>query len=96
MAAFAYVLPPVSGALAYLLGSSPRVRFHGSQAVVIGVVWPVLLYLASALSSGITQIVFLLGVIVCLGAFVATLAGRDVRLPVIGPVLARSVDLAGD
>jgi len=59
-------------------------------------VWPVLLYLASALSAGVTQIVFLLGAIMCLGAVMATLGGRDIRLPVIGSVLARSVDLARD
>lgn len=74
---------------AYLKGSSARVRFHGLQAVVIGLLWPVALYAASVLSARVTQAVFLIGVVVWLGFLVAALVGRDPRLPVVSRSLVR-------
>lgn len=94
VAPLAYLVPPVSGAIAFFLGVSPRARFHGLQSVVIGVSWPVLLYVASVLSSAATQLVFVLGVIVWLGLLISTALGRDLRLPLIGVVLARSARLS--
>ena len=89
MAALSYLLLPVTGLFAFLKGPSVRVRFHGLQAVVIGLLWPLSLYAASALSRGATQAVFLLGVVVWLGFFVGTLLGRDPRLPGVSRSLGR-------
>ena len=89
MAALAYLLLPLTGVFAYLKGSSARVRFHGLQAVAIGLVWPVALYAGSVLSVRVTQAVFLIGVVVWLGFLVATLVGRDPRLPGVSRSLVR-------
>jgi uncharacterized membrane protein len=87
MAALAYLLLPVTGLVAYSLGSESRMRFHGLQAIVLGFVWPVALYGASALSPAVTRIVFAFGALVWLGLLVATAMGRDPRLPGIGSFL---------
>ena len=84
MAALAYVALPVSGLIAYLLGSDQRVRFHGLQAIVIGLVWPAALYGASALSATATQVVFAAGSAVWLSFVLLTALGRDPRLPLTG------------
>ena len=84
MAALAYLLLPITGLLAFSLGSQERTRFHGLQAIAVGVVWPVGLYLASAISAAATRVVFLFGGIVWLGLVVATAVGRDPRLPGLG------------
>ena len=89
MAALAYLLLPLTGLFAYLKGSSARVRFHGLQAVTIGLVWPVALYAASVLSARVTQAVFLMGAVVWLGFLVGTLVGRDPRLPGVSRSLVR-------
>lgn len=90
MAPLAYLIPPISGALAYLYGDSPRIRFHGLQSVVFGVSWPALLYGASVVSSAATQITFVIGIVAWIGSLIATALGLDVRLPVIGAMLARA------
>jgi uncharacterized membrane protein len=84
MAALAYLLPPVSGLAAYLLGSSPRMRRHGLQAVLLGVAWPALLYAGAAVSPGATQVVAGLEVAVWGAFIVGAAAGRDPRWPVLG------------
>ena len=94
MAPLAYLVPPISGAIAFFYGDSPRALFHGLQSVVIGVLWPVVLYGASAISSAATQLMFVLGVIVWLGFLISTALGRDLRLPLIGDALARSARLS--
>ena len=94
MAALAYLAPPVSGAVAFFFGSQPRVRFHGLQSVAIGALWPILLYGASLLSARVTQAVFGLGVLVWIGSFAVAAAGRDLRLPVVGDVLASAAGLS--
>lgn len=89
MAALAYVLLPISGALAFLLTSSARVKGHGLQAIVIGTVWPSLLYGASAIAAALTWAVAVLGAVTWLGFLVLTATGRDPKLPVVGDWLFR-------
>jgi uncharacterized membrane protein len=76
--------------VAFFFGSQPRVRFHGLQSVVIGALWPILLYGASLLSARVTQATFLLGVVVWIGSLVLAAAGRDLRFPVVGRMLAHA------
>ena len=94
MAALAYLAPPISGAVAFFFGSQPRVRFHGLQAVAIGAVWPIVLFGSSLLSASVTQAMFVLGVLVWIGSFVVAATGRDLRLPIVGRVLARASGLS--
>ena len=96
MAALAYLLLPLSGLLAFFSQRSARIRFHGAQAVVVGLVWPLLLYAASALSPTATQVVFAAGAILWVTLIVMTAAGRDVRLPLIGPICARAAGSKND
>ncbi|HEV3471783.1 MAG TPA: hypothetical protein VG408_01070 [Actinomycetota bacterium] len=84
MAALAYVLLPFSGGLAFLLSGSGRTRSHGLQAIVLGVLWPVLLYAASGLSSVLTWAIAVVGGITWLAFLILTATGRDPKLPVIG------------
>ncbi len=81
MAALAYLLPPLSGLLAYSLGRDQRVRFHGLQAVVFGFLWPVAIYAGSLAGPIGTRITFALGVLIWIGLLVVTALGRDPRLP---------------
>ena len=87
MAALAYALLPVTGLVAYLTGRDPRSRAHGLQAIVIGLLWPLSLYVAALGPSVAVQIVFGLWAVVWLGFLVATALGRDPRLPVVGSFL---------
>lgn len=81
MAALAYVLLPISGLVAFLKGSSARVRFHGLQAIALGAVWPILLYAATWTTPVVTQLVFFAGLLLWLTLIVATAFGRDLELP---------------
>lgn len=92
MPALAYLVLPLSGLIAYLLGSDARIRFHGLQAIVIGLVWPVALYAASALSASATQVVFVIGGVVWVAFGLLTAGGRDPRLPVAGRALQRAAE----
>lgn len=87
MAALAYVLLPVSGLVAYVKGSSERVRAHGLQAIALGVAWPAALYAASAASPGVTQATFAAGAALWLALLVGTAAGRDPFVPGLGRAL---------
>lgn len=87
MAGFAYLLLPVTGALAYFNGSESRMRFHGLQAVLLGILWPALLYAGSAVGSGATRIVAIGGTLIWLVLMLTAFAGRDLRLPLVGKVL---------
>ena len=89
MAAFAYVLLPITGLVAYLTGADGRARFHGLQAIAIGLLWPVALYIAALGPAVAVQAVFVVGALVWFGFLVATLLGRDPRLPLIGRSLER-------
>ena len=90
MPAFAYLLPPVTGLVAYLLGSSARARRHGLQSVVLGVLWPAALLLASALSSGLVLPLFGAGLLVWLVLLTATAAGANLHLPGTGALLEQA------
>lgn len=81
MAALAYVLLPLSGVVAFLVGSSVRVRFHGLQAIAFGGIWALAAYAGSALSPVVTIGVFAVGSILWLALLLTTAAGRDLRLP---------------
>ena len=96
MAALAYLLLPLSGTIAYLKGRSARVRFHGLQAVVVGVLWPLALYAATLASPGVTQVVYAIGAIVWVGFLFATLMGNDPRLPLVAGGLERLARAAAE
>lgn len=89
MAVFAYLLPPATGLISYLKGSSPRARRHGLQSVGFGLLWPVALYVGAALSNVAAQIAFALGLVTWIGLLVVTAAGRDAHLPGTGRWLER-------
>ena len=89
MAPLAYVLLPVTGLVAYLTGTDARTRFHGLQAIAIGVVWPLLLYAAALGPAIAVQIVFVAGLLVWLGFLIATIVRRDPRLPGVAGILER-------
>lgn len=78
---------------AYFLGGSPRARFHGLQAVVLGLVWPLVLFGCSAVAPLATQAAFILGGILWLFLIVTTATGRNPRLPLVGTRCAHAVDL---
>ncbi len=90
MSAVAYLLLPVSGVLAFLLGRDARVRFHGLQAIALGLVWPVALYAASAGPPSLTRIVFLIGAVVWFGFMAGAALGRNPMLPILGSFLRRA------
>lgn len=90
MAALAYVLLPVSGLVAYLKGASQRLRFHGLQAIFIGLIWPLALYACTYLSPGATQACFAVGGVVWLGFLAAAAFGADPRIPLVGAALQRA------
>jgi uncharacterized membrane protein len=93
VAALAYVLLPVSGLIAYLTGSTPRTRFHGLQAIALGAVWPILLYAATWTSPGVTQVVFLFGLLSWIALLVAAALGRDLELPLLGSRLRKIAEM---
>jgi uncharacterized membrane protein len=93
MAALAYLLLPVTGLCAYLKGSNERIRWHGLQAIVLGVVWPAALYAGAWISPGVTQAVFVVGAAIWLALIVATALGKDVPLPLIGGWLRRAASV---
>lgn len=94
MAALAYLLLPVTGLIAFLSGRDARTRFHGLQAICIGLAWPVVLYLAALGPAAAVQAVFAVGGLVWLSFLVATAFGRDPGLPGLGRAL-RSLSATG-
>jgi uncharacterized membrane protein len=78
MAALAYVLLPVSGLLAYFNGASPRMRFHGLQAILLGLLWPAALYGGSAVSPIATRAVAAGGWVLWIGLMTTAALGKDV------------------
>ena len=93
MAALAYLVLPVTGLLAYFSGHTPRVRWHGLQAIVLGALWPALLYLAAAVEESLVLPVTIGGAAVWLLFLAGAALGRDPSLPWLGPKLR---DLATD
>lgn len=90
MAALAYLLPPVTGFFAFVLGGSQRMRFHGLQSVIFGVVWPLALYAGSLGPPSVTQLVFFGGVIVWPTLLVGAAVGKDFSLPGVRDPLRRA------
>jgi uncharacterized membrane protein len=90
MAALAYLLLPISGLFAYFGSASPRVRFHGLQAVLVGFLWPAAIYAGSALSQTAALMAWVGGAAVWLGLMLTTAAGLDLRIPVVGRYLRRA------
>jgi uncharacterized membrane protein len=90
MAWLAYLLPPVSGFIAYSTGRSARTRFHGLQAVWIGFIFPLALYAGSWLTPSVTRIVLVLEILVWLGLVLGSAIGRDPMLPFVGPLSKRA------
>lgn len=87
MAGLAYLLLPVTGLVAYFSGKTPRVRWHGLQAVVLGALWPALLYLAAAAAEALVLPVAAAGAAVWLLFLLGAALGRDPALPWLGPKL---------
>ena len=81
MAALAYLLPPITGLFAYLLGSRERTRRHGLQSVAFGLLWPAALYGAAALSPGAAQVGFAVGGLGWVGLLLTTALGLDLHVP---------------
>jgi uncharacterized membrane protein len=95
VAALSYLLLPLTGVIAFLVGMRPRVRFHGLQAITLGTLWILLLYGAARASPTVTQIAFVIGAAAWIGFLVATAMGRDPELPVVAPYLRVIADFAG-
>lgn len=71
-------------------------RGHGLQAIFLGLVWPVALYLASALSPTLTQGAFVIGAALWLFLLIGTALGRDPMIPFVGRFLWRLTGVTGD
>ena len=92
MVALTYVLLPITGIAAYMLGSTPRIRTHGLQAIALGLLWPAALFGASLISPRVTQAAFVAGALAWLALVVVAALGRDPRLPLVGSWLARAAE----
>jgi hypothetical protein len=91
VAALAYLVPPISGLIAYLRAPDMRTRAHGLQAIAFGLLWPVLLYGGSALSERATQVVFAVGAILWLTLGIAAGLGRGVMVTFFERLASASV-----
>ena len=88
-AGLAYLLLPVTGLVAYLTGREPRTRFHGLQAIVLGLLWPVALYAIGLGPAVAVQVTFAVGFLTWLWFLILTMLGRDPRLPLVARLLER-------
>jgi uncharacterized membrane protein len=86
----AYALPPLTGLAVYLVGESARQRFHGLQAIALGLIAAASLYAASAISSSLTPFVFIFWVVMWAFLVIASLAGKDPRIPLLAGLLKRA------
>ena len=86
-AALAYLLPPLSGLVAYFTSGSDRIRWHGLQSILLGALWPVALFAAALFSPGATQVVAAVGAIAWIALLVGAGLGRDPTLPGVGGLL---------
>jgi uncharacterized membrane protein len=89
MAGVAYLLLPISGAIAYFTASDARTRFHGLQAILLGLLWPLALIVCSQITPGATQLAAAAGAIVWLTFMVLSALGLDPRIPLAGKLLRR-------
>ncbi len=90
MVALAYLVPPVSGLVAFVKGSSVRMRLHGLQAVLLGTLWPASLYVFSWISPGATQAAFVAFALLWLFLMIAAGKGKNPLVPGLGPLLERA------
>lgn len=93
MAAFAYVLLPITGLVAYMTGRDQRTRAHGLQAISIGLLWPACLYAAAFGPAVVVQVVFVIFTLVWLVLLLLTLFGRDVWFPIVGKRLVALAEI---
>ena len=93
MAVLAYLLLPISGLVAYLKGSSPRVRFHGLQAILFGCLWAILLYAATWTTPVVTQLIFAAGLLLWIALMAGAALGRDLELPIAGSALRAAAEV---
>ena len=93
MAGLSYLLLPISGLIAYLRAAKVRTRFHGLQAILVGLLWPLALFACSAISPGATQVAFALGALLWLTLLITSAAGADLRLPLVGSALWRAAQI---
>jgi hypothetical protein len=84
MVALAYLLPPLSGLVSYLGGSTHRARWHGLQSVLLGLLWPGAMYLGSLLSPAASQLAALAGACAWIAFIAGTALGADPRWPGVG------------
>lgn len=90
MTVVAYLLPPVTGLVAYFKGGSGRERFHGLQSIALGVAWPAALYGADFVGRSAVLFVASAGAAAWLYLIIGAALGRDPRLPG-GAALRRTV-----
>ena len=81
VAALAYVALPLTGTCVLLLARSGRARFHGAQAIIVGLVWGAALYGASQMSPAVTRAVWGIGGLVWLALLIGTALGKDPVVP---------------
>ena len=84
MAALAYLLPPLSGLIAYLTAVQPRIRWHGLQSIALGTAWPLLVYAGAFISPVLTRVAFALGALVWIALLASTAFGANLGLPGVG------------
>jgi uncharacterized membrane protein len=88
MAALAYLLPPLTGLVAYFGSSSARIRWHGLQSILLGLLWPVGLFVGGLATPGVTRAAGGLGAAAWLTFLIGAATGRDPRWPLVGRWLA--------
>ena len=90
MVALAYLLPPVSGFLAFIKGRSERMRLHGLQSLLLGAAWPASLYVCSWIAPLATQLAFVAFASLWVALIVGAAMGKDPILPGLGPLLRQA------
>ena len=93
MSTLAYLIPPVTGLLAYLKGSSQRVRLHGLQSVAFGIMWPSALYVGSWISPTATRVAFVVFAALWIVLLVGTVFGFDPAVPGTRRALSRATGI---
>lgn len=89
MAGLAYLLLPITGAIAFFAGRTPRIRLHGLQATLLGVLWPAAMYAGARISPGVTQAATVTMGLIWLVVMASAAAGKDLWLPGLGRLLDR-------
>jgi hypothetical protein len=84
VAALAYLVPPLSGLVVYFTARGARMRFHGLQSVLLGLLWPAALLGGSVITPGASQVAGVGGALAWLWFLVGAALGRDPRWPLAG------------